>query len=384
MVTKKSLTFPTTIKALHAFIYGLFSLYLPIYLMSKGFSGYHIGIFIGLSNLISIISTLPTGVANDRIRSKKIILYALILSTIYYTGLLTITNAFILGFAFILGGLGKNLFTLSIDALAFRVVNPAKSSNQIGKYLGIVSFLSLIGIAIGGNVINTFGFEATITAIIVLFLITGIGSLFLPITQTFKFKLFEYKRDIFKKEVLFFMFIVFLFSLHYGAEMTSYTLFLKHNFSLNLGTMGLYMASAIVFLAGAEIFFGRKVQKGMDPKHVFYFGLLVSGIGHVLFSIQSDVWISFIFRCVHEVGDGAMIFSIFYGIVKIFNIERIGGNSSIISLTSVLGVSVGSFIFGPLGEHYGYYLPLFITGVTSILAFLLLFYFNKKVLLKKA
>ncbi len=352
--------------------------------MGKGFSGYHIGIFIGLANLISIISTLPTGFANDKIRSKKIILYALILSIVYYTGLLTLNNAFILGFAFILGGLGRNLFTLSIDSIAFKVVDEKRSSIQIGKYLGIVSFLSLIGLFVGGNLINTFGFEATITAIIVLFAITIIGSLFLPITQTFKFKLFEYKRDIFKKEVLFFMFIVFLFSLHYGAEMTSYSLFLKNSFNLDLGTMGLYIASAIVFLAVSEIYFGRKVQKGMDPKHVFYFGLLVSGIGHILFSIQSDVWISFIFRCIHEVGDGAMIFSIFYGIVKIFNIERIGGNSSIISLTSILGISVGSFIFGPLGEHYGYYLPLLITGGTSVLAFLLLFYFNKKVLLKKA
>lgn len=236
----------------------------------------------------------------------------------------------------------------------------------------------------GGNAINTFGFESTITAIIVLFLITAAGSLFLPITQTFKFKLFEYKRDIFKKKVLLFMLSVFLFSLHYGAEMTSYSLFLKNNFNLDLGTMGLYMASAIVLLAVAQIYFGKKVQKGMNPKHVFYFGLLVSGIGHILFSIQSDVWISFIFRCIHEIGDGAMIFSIFYGIVKIFNIERIGGNSSIVSLTSILGVSIGSFIFGPLGEHFGYYLPLLITGGTSILAFLLLFYFNKKVLLKKA
>lgn len=384
MVTKNSLAIPTIIKALHAFIYGLFGLYLPIYLMGKGFSGYHIGIFIGLANLISIISTLPTGLANDRIRSKKIILYALILSIVYYIGLLTLTNAFILGFAFILGGLGRNLFTLSIDSITFRVVDEKRSSIQIGKYLGIVSFLSLIGLFVGGNAINTFGFEATITAIIVLFAITAIGSLFLPITQTFKFKLFEYKRDIFKKEVLFFMFIVFLFSLHYGAEMTSYSLFLKDSFNLDLGTMGLYIASAIVFLAAGEIYFGRKVQKGMDPKHVFYFGLLVSGIGHILFSIQSDVWISFIFRCIHEIGDGAMIFSIFYGIVKIFNIERIGGNSSIVSLTSILGISVGSFIFGPLGEHYGYYLPLLITGGTSVLAFLLLFYFNKKVLQKSA
>lgn len=127
-----------------------------------------------------------------------------------------------------------------------------------------------------------------------------------------------------------------------------------------------------------------KFKKGFDPKKVFYFALVVSGLGHILFSIQTDVWWSFAFRCFHELGDGAMIFSIYYGIVRIFNIDRIGGNSSFITLITIISSSIGAFVFGPLGQAYGYYLPLLITGGTNLLAFLMLFYFSKKVLPNRA
>jgi hypothetical protein len=75
-----------------------------------------------------------------------------------------------------------------------------------------------------------------------------------------------------------------------------------------------------------------------------------------------------------------MILSIFYGIIRIFHIERIGGNSSMITFTSILGGSIGAFIFGPLGEAYGYYLPLFISGITTVSSFLLLYYLDKRAL----
>ncbi len=381
-ITKNSLALPKTVKSIHGFIYAMFWLYVPIYLTIQGFSGYHIGLFIGLANLMAIISTLPSGIANDRIKSKKIILTALLLSIIYFTGLLTVTNIIILAGAFICGGLGRNLFDISVDSLAFKVIDRKKSSIQIGGYLAVLYFAQIIGFMIGGNVINSFGFPATLSSIIVLLFLTTIISVYLPLTHTFKFKLMEYKKDIFNKEVLFFMLIVFLFSLHFGAEATSYSLFLKTNLNLNLSQIGFYVGGAVIFLALSALFFSWKVQKGFDPKKVFYIGLIISGLGHILFSIQDNVLISFLLRCFHEIGDGAMIYSIFYGIVRIFNIERVGGNSSTITLTKILGTSFAAFIFGHFGAEYGYYLPLFITGFTNLAAFLLLFYFNKKVLPK--
>lgn len=373
-----------TIKSVFTLINNLFWLFVPVYLIDKGFSGWHVGIFIGLASLVSILTTLPAGIANDRIKSKKIILYSLFFSIIYYFGLITTENVILLGAAFVLGGLGKNLFNISIDSLTFKIIEKKKSSIQIGKYVAGNTFGSILGFIIGGYAITNFGYNNALIGILTLLIILSLGSLFLPITQTVKVKLFEYSRDIFNKEVLFFIFIVFLFTLHYGAEATSYSLFLRDNFSLTLDKIGLFIAGANIFLIIGNWIFANKVQKGFDPKKVFYFALVVSGLGHILFSIQTDVWWSFAFRCFHELGDGAMIFSIYYGIVRIFNIDRIGGNSSFITLITIISSSIGAFVFGPLGQAYGYYLPLLITGGTNLLAFLMLFYFSKKVLPNRA
>ncbi len=373
-----------TAKSTFTLINNLFWFYVPVYLIDKGFSGWHVGIFVGLASLVSIITILPAGIANDRIKSKKIIIYSLFFSIIYYLGLITTENVILLGAAFILGGLGKNIFNVSIDALTFKIIEKKKSSIQIGKYLAWNTFGAILGFIIGGYAITNFGYNSTLIGILTLLVILIFGSSFLPITQTIKVKLFKYRKDLFNKEVLFFIFIVFLFTLHYGAEATSYSLFLRENFTLNLYNVGLFIAGANIFLIIGNWIFANKVQNGFDPKKVFYFALIVSGLGHILFSIQSDVWWSFAFRCFHELGDGAMIFSIYYGIVRIFNIERIGGNSSFITLITIISSSVGAFIFGPLGEKFGYYLPLLITGGTNLLAFLMLFYFSKKVLPNRA
>jgi len=47
-------------------------------------------------------------------------------------------------------------------------------------------------------------------------------------------------------------------------------------------------------------------------------------------------------------------------------VDRIGGNSSLISLVTTLGVFAGSLIFGPLGAAYGYAWPLVISGGISL------------------
>jgi predicted MFS family arabinose efflux permease len=53
-------------------------------------------------------------------------------------------------------------------------------------------------------------------------------------------------------------------------------------------------------------------------------------------------------------------------IARLFHVDRVGGNSSLISLITTLGVFAGSLMFGPLGAHYGYAWPLIISGAISL------------------
>jgi MFS family permease len=75
---------------------------------------------------------------------------------------------------------------------------------------------------------------------------------------------------------------------------------------------------------------------------------------------------SFAWRAVHGFGDGLILMETYTTITRLFHVDRIGGNASLISLTTTLGVFAGSLIFGPLGAAYGYQVPLIVSGAISL------------------
>ena len=93
--------------------------------------------------------------------------------------------------------------------------------------------------------------------------------------------------------------------------------------------------------------------------------LLVSGSGHILMTWPVLPW-SFAMRALHGFGDGLILMETYTTMARLFHVDRIGGNSSLIALTTTLGVFVGSLIFGPLGATFGYQVPLIISGAISL------------------
>ena len=133
--------------------------------------------------------------------------------------------------------------------------------------------------------------------------------------------------------------------------------------------MGLYMGIAIITMALTVQIIAKFLHK-WKAKYILLLGLFASGTGHILMTINKPI-ISGLFRIWHEIGDAAMFFFIYYGITKLFDLKRIGGNAGIFSLTSTMGAAIGAIVFGPLGAYHGYSIPLIISGVTSLMAFIL-------------
>ena len=100
------------------------------------------------------------------------------------------------------------------------------------------------------------------------------------------------------------------------------------------------------------------------------FGLLVSGLGHILMTVKI-LELSFVFRIIHEIADTCTLFYLYLGISKIFQIERMGGNTGIIHFTTYMGTALGAIIFGSIGENFGYDIPIILSGCTTLLAFVI-------------
>ncbi len=345
------------------------SFFLGIYLIQKGFSGAELGIFFASSTITNILTIIPSGISNDRFKSKNLIWIGLILIAIQNFGKASIASTATLPMIllFIIGGFGNSLYVTSADSFFFKSTEKTNLPIKISLFQ-IPHYLTIgIGLIIAGYFLNkNIQFETIFKIGSAILVFAAIASyIILPSNKTAKFEALHYKKDIFKSQVLIFIIIAFLLAIHFGAEFTNYSLFLQENLNLNKFQIGLYMGTAIILMAPAVVLIA-KYSSRIKIKNIMLIGLIGSGLGHILMTINI-VEISWAFRIVHEIADAFWFFFLAYGISKLFDLERVGGNSSIFSFTSGVGSAIGALMFGPIGTAYGQNIPLIISGATTLL-----------------
>lgn len=349
--------------------------FVALHFVNIGFSGTEIGLVFGIYSLATLVTILPSGISNDTFKSKHLITISLILLLAEYLALAYSTSIGLLTLLFALGGIGNALFTASAESLFHKASQKKQLSKKIATFQSIEYFLIAAGIIFAGTLLQyNIPFESLFLGTAGLFLLLILASLSLPNSETTKLELAHYKKDLMRKEVLFFFLIVLIFSIHFGAEMTSYGLFLENNLKLDKLHLGLYMGLAVASMSIASIVIHKKSDK-WKPKHLLLWGLLLSGLFHITMA-TSNVTLSFISRVIHEIGDAAIFFFLYVGINKLFQLKHVGGHNGIMRLMTRLGLAIGALAFGPIGAKLGYHWPLIISGGTTLIAFLLALYFS--------
>lgn len=323
-----------------------------------------------------MLFTLPTGLTNDRIPSKRIIQLGLVLLIIEFIGLSTTQYFPAVILLMLMGSTGGHMFTVSMDSLFYKTAGKQSPIYRIKTYVGFALLASGLGVFFGGNILGYLDFQKYLLVVAGLLTLLLIGSTLLPKTDTFKFDILNYKQDIFKPHILLFISIIFCFAIHMGSELTSYGPFLRENLGLSFPQMGLYMGAAIATMFISIRISAKAVEKGVKMQKIVTLGLLTSGIGYLIM-LNSFIPISFAGRVIHEAGDAMMFVFLYMGVSEFFKKERVGGNSGLITFTQMSGILTGSLIFGPVGAAYGYQVPIIISSITTLLALLLLKEYEK-------
>lgn len=365
--------------SIEAFAGAMLVFFFPLFFKEQlGLSGAQIGLLYALGSATGFLTILPIGFINDKLHCRRLIISGLVLSFVSYLILPYITTFQGIIFVFMGLSLGITLFIMSIESLLHKV----RESDNRGSYYGTYNATRSLGIALGvitgGIILTQLNFTTVFNINAVIYGAMIFLALFLPPTKLGKVQFVEYKKDILNSNVLIFLFILFIFALHFGAEITSYGLFLQENLHLSKIHMGFYMAGELGAMALTAIFLGRVIdKKRISILTIFIVGITLSGLTHIFMTIPI-IWFSFLMRLIHGVGDGAMLIFIFIGISKFFEKERIGGNKGIVEFAIKVGIVVGALVFGPLGETLGYHLPLIYSGVLEILGLLIFLIFLRK------
>ncbi len=373
---KKAFLFTFIIVAISAFATRMLSFFLPLYFDELGFNGFEIGVFFSAMAVAGLVIAFPSGILNDRLDSRILILVGILLTALHLFGL-SLSKSFIpvLIFMFIYG-IGDRLFKLSTDSYILKKVIDRKGF-RYGLYDGIRCIAAAIGIFIGGNLLFNFKISLLLSVAGLIILLSIPLLRFLPKTDISFQKLNLYISDIMHRRTLIFLSLLFIFTLHWGVESTVYSLFLQENLGLTTAQMGLFMSLPIIGLGAFAIYIGNKYDKGLSLKKLFFLAFMLSGFGLAMMAITNNVYLSFFFRVIHELGDGAFVVFMFVGASSYFPKVRMGGGYGFVMLVTVISAMVSSLIFSPVGDIFGYHIPHIIVGALVFLAGFFVFLFRR-------
>jgi len=340
---------------------------LPLYLEKElEYSGLQIGLVFGAFNITAIVGAMPFGFGNDRRRSRVLVAVSCILVCIAAFALSGTARFLLFVAAFIVFGIGVNLFRISLDALIYRTNLHGHEGRGLADYHSFRHAGFGVGILLASCFLDSIGFPAVLVVLAIASLLMLPLAWRLPPTGTFQHDIETYRADLRRPEVYLYLAWMFLFSSHWGAEQTSYALFLRHGLNLSTAGLGLYMFGEFVAVCLLLPWLGRRADKGASLDKILLAGLLASGIGHIGM-IYPHVAVSFLFRFIHGFGDAAVFLLIALGAARLFSLERIGGHSGLVMFVTLLGAFTGSLAYGPLGDAVGWGIPLAVSGGITLL-----------------
>ena len=334
----------------------------PLRFIELGFDGVGIGVIVALFASAPIVFSFPTGWLNDRLSMKRVILGGLLSMSLAIAAAGFVRSAAPMAAVFLLLGVANSAINVSINSLYYKDATEPDSNRKYGNFIGWLSLGPPAGLLLGSVLTRVAGFRTLLWAMAGL---TALATLAIGGFGEEKFTavtIREYRFTIFNKRTLLFSAFLVLLALHWGTEITVYGPFLRSRFGLSDSGVALYMSGAYLALALAAFLVARLKDDPGRNRRLFLLGMVLSGAGLILMTV-GDLRLSFLFRFIHEGGDGLMGAFVVLTISRLFEKKTIGGSAGIVTALQTSGHMAGSLAFSWLGFRAGLQVPMIVAGV---------------------
>ena len=338
----------------------------PLRFLSLGFDGAGIGVIVALFAAAPIVFSFPTGWMNDRLSMKKVILGGLLTMSLAIVAVGYLRSVLPMAAAFLLLGVANSAINVSINSFYYKDGTEPDSNRKYGRFIGWLSLGPPTGLVLGSVLTRVAGFRSLLWAMAALTALAGLAAGGFGEEKFTAVSARDYRYGVFNKRTLLFSAFLVLLALHWGTELTVYGPFLRTKFGLSDSGVALYMAGAYLALSVAAFLVSRLKDDRVRDRRLFLFGMALSGLGLILMTV-GDVRLSFLFRFIHEGGDGLMGAFVVLTISRLFEKRTIGGSAGILTALQTSGHMAGSMAFAWLGFRAGLHVPMIVAG-TILLA----------------
>lgn len=338
---------------------------IPLHLLKIGLSGWQIGAVVSFYGLAPLIFSFPIGWINDRLSIRRIIQSALLILSLLFLLLAITKNFYLLAVIFLFLGIANNALDVSTNSLYYKDETHADLNKKYGTLAFWLALGTATGTLSGGTVVHFSDFRLLFYVYAIFLLVVLIFAKKVGREKFHVVTLREYRLNLINKKTILFSVLIFTLALHWGAEGTVYSPFLKSYFHLNNLQLSLYISISLFFLAFSGLAISFLRFNAQINQRIFLFALFLSGAGHILM-VNHNVYVSLFFRIIHEIGDGLMGALIFLFISRLFQKKSIGGSSGILLALMTLGHMVGALVFSSIGYRVGLEYPFILSGLLLI------------------
>jgi predicted MFS family arabinose efflux permease len=333
----------------------------PLRFLELGFGGAGIGVIVALFAAAPLVFSFPTGWLNDRVSIKAVIGGALLSMSALFAAMTVVRDVAPMAAVFLLLGVANSAFNVSINSLYFKDGTETDPNRKYGRYVGWLSLGPPAGLLLGSFVARVAGFRTLLAIMAALTVLAAAAVRGLGEERFAAVTIRDYRFSVFNKRTLLFSAFLVLLALHWGTELTVYGPFLRTRLGLSDSGIALYMAGAYMALASAAFLVGRLKYDPVRNRRLFLAGITLSGLGLILMTV-GDVRLSFVFRFLHEGGDGLTGAMAILTMSRLFEKKTIGGSAGILTALQTSGHMAGSFFFSWLGFRAGLQVPMIVAG----------------------
>ncbi len=360
------------------FGYKLFSLYFPLFLISRNFSLPQVGYTYLLIYLPIAVFAPFVGFLSHKINPAILASMGILGYGIYALGMILIQNSFLFYFWQILLGISAALFFVSSRAIL--MVSQLENPNRaFGWFYSAPFYADAIAPAVGAFFIWKFDFFGVFILSLALQIFTAIfcflrlkNQRIKPLDHQFNLHKFQQNYGLLfqklrKKEILSSLLVSFSTLLVAGSYFAFFVLFLKEKFFWSQNKIMILMSLVSFLFLPVSLFLIRNLARFKSSKNIFQ-GTIIAGIFSVLFGLFTSSLNFFITLSIKigQISGNLISNSGRSGLISQVckdNPEEAGALDTIFSpLGTAFGALISGLVIGFLGYQY-----LFILGGVFVL-----------------
>jgi MFS family permease len=338
---------------------------IPLYFLKIGMSGWEIGLTISFYAAAPLLFSVLIGWLNDRFSIRRTVRLALILQCLLFLFVGFGQNVFVLAPIFLFLGIANNAIDISMNSLYYKDEAVIDQNRKYGIYNFWLAFGIALGTLFGGLLIEVSSFSILFIVYSIVLGVVLVPTKYLAESKFEAVSVRDYKLELINTKTILFAAMIFILSLHWGVEGTVYSPFLREYLLLERSQIALFISIPLFALALASYFMSLRKYHPTHKRNLFLLAMFLSGAGHFLM-VNRVVPVSFLFRVIHEIGDGILGVLIVLYISRLFQRKSIGGSAGMLTTIMVTGHMVGALVFSSLGYTFGLHYPFLISGLILI------------------